>query len=107
MRKYVPYVLTVVLATLGAYLAAQQGVKETATISYYNSVDACLRGNDTIRRPLNNFFSVFYIDESNEHDDPEVERAAKEARDETIDVQCVDLVEKVGPADEYLPPEER
>lgn len=107
MKKWAPYILTIVLATLGSYLAAQQGVKEVATISYFNSVDACLRGNETVRRPLNNFFSVFYVDESNEHDDPEVEKAAEEARDATVDQQCEAVVEKVGPADEYIPEEER
>lgn len=36
--------------------------------------------------------------------DPAVVRAARETRDRTYPVDCLEVVEPVGPADPYVPP---
>ena len=50
--RWVPYVLVVAFSAGGAYFASRAAVDETATISYWNAVDACERSNATIREPL-------------------------------------------------------
>ena len=103
--RWVPYVLVVAFSAGGAYLAAEQVIDETATISYYNAVDACERGNATGREPLHDFAAALARDYPN--NDPAVTRAAREARDRTYPVDCLEVVEPVGPADPYVPPGER
>lgn len=102
--RWVPYVLVIVAASLGAYLSAQQAIDRTATIAYYNAVDACRRGN-LILAPAHDFFAALSADYPN--NDPAVTRAAREARDRTYATDCLVVIEKVGPADDYVPPEER
>ena len=99
---WVPYILVVAFSAGGAYFAAQQAINETATTSYWNAVDACERGNATIREPLHDFAAELARDYPN--NDPAVTRAAREARDRTYPVDCLEVVEPVGPADPYVPP---
>lgn len=109
--RWIAYVLVVAASAGSSYVAASvaadEAVEETATIAYWNTVDACIRGNETLRQPLNNFFATFYADEAVEVDDPEVAQAARLVRNATTDQQCAEVVEKVGEADDYIPPEER
>lgn len=111
MRAKLPriaaYAVVVVASALAGHLSAQQAVKETATISYWNAVDGCFRGNKTVRRPLHDFAQTFYTDESRETDDPEVVIATEELRDATYDIACLTRVQKVGPADDYVRPADR
>ena len=99
---WVPYILVVAFSAGGAYLASQRAIDHTATIAYYNAVDACERGNLTVREPLHDFAAALARDYPN--NDPAVTRAAREARDRTYPVDCLEVVEPVGPADPYVPP---
>ena len=103
--RWVPYVLVVVAASIGAYLSAQRAIDHTATIAYWNAIDSCERGNLTVREPLHDFAAALARDYPN--NDPTVTRAAREARDRTFPVKCLAIVEPVGPADDYVPPGER
>lgn len=102
---WVPYILVVAFSAGGAYLASQRAIDHTATIAYWNAVDACERGNLTVREPLHDFAAALARDYPN--NDPTVTRAAREARDRTFPVKCLAIVEPVGPADDYVPPGER
>ena len=99
---WVPYILVVAFSAGGAYLASQRAIDHTATIAYWNAVDACERGNETVREPLHDFFVVLAADYGDSS--PGVTRAAREARDRTYPVDCLEVVEPVGPADPYVPP---
>lgn len=103
--RWLPYVLVVCAATVGAWLAARAAIDETATISYYNAVDSCKRGNVTVRVPIHAFAAELARDYAN--NDPSVTRAARELRDRTFAIECLSVVEPVGPADPYVPPEGR
>lgn len=98
--RWVPYILVVIAASLGAHLSAQQTIQRTATISYWNAVDACERGN-AILAPSHDYF-VAVASDPNVH--PIIRREALAARDETLARPCLAIVEKVGPADDYVPP---
>ena len=100
--RWVPYVLVVAFSAGGAYLAAEQAIDETATIAYWNAVDSCERGNVTVRVPLHDFAAELARDYGNNI--PAVTRAARETRDRTYPVDCLEVVEPVGPADPYVPP---
>ena len=100
--RWVPYVLVVVFSAGGAYFASRAAVDETATISYYNAVDSCERGNATLREPLHDFAAALARDYDNNI--PAVTRAARETRDRTYPVDCLEVVEPVGPAGPYVPP---
>ena len=103
--RWMPYILVVAFSTGGAYLASRQALNETATIAYWNAIDSCERGNLTVREPLHDFAAALARDYPN--NDPTVTRAAREARDRTFPVDCLRVVEPVGPADPYVPPGER
>lgn len=111
IRKLIPYVLVVAVTAGGSYLVNKavldDTVHEVATISYYNAVDACFRGNDTIRRPARDFMVAFIKGERDEPDDPNEVDAARDARKAFVQLKCLSLIEKVGPADDYLFPEQR
>jgi len=102
LGRWVPYVLVVTAATAGSWLAAQYAIDETATIAYWNAVDGCERGNVTVRVPLHDFAAELARDYGNNI--PAVTRAARETRDRTYPVNCLEVVEPVGPADPYVPP---
>lgn len=99
---WVPYILVVAFSAGGAYLASQRAIDHTATIAYWNAVDACERGNATVREPLHDFTAELARDYPN--NDPAIVRAARETRDRTYPVDCLEVVEPVGPADPYVPP---
>ena len=99
---WVPYILVVAFSAGGAYLASQRAIDHTATIAYWNAVDACERGNVTLREPLHDFAAELARDYDNNI--PAVTRAARETRDRTYPVDCLEVVEPVGPADPYVPP---
>ncbi len=102
-RKTWPYLLVVATVLVANYLFIQM----ISTTVYYNSVDACTRGNETVRNPLNNFFVTFALDESNETDDPEVADAAKGAAVALEPIECLIVVDKPEGAKDYVAPEDR
>lgn len=102
-RKVWPYLLVVAAVLVANYFLMQR----VSTVVYYNSVDACIRGNETVREPLNSFFAVFAQDESNEQDDPEVAAAAEEAEKATGPIECLLVVEQPDGARDYVLPEDR
>lgn len=106
-KRIATYVAAVVLWGGSTYVAATAAVnstvEEVATVAYYNAMDSCIRGNRTIRQPLAEFATVIEARTR----DPEIAQAAAHIRNAAAAVECVQLVGKVGPAEDYLPPWER
>lgn len=102
--RWLPYVLTIAMATFGAWLAARSVVSETATVAYYNAVDACRRGN-LVLAPAHDFFVTLASDHGN--NDSAVRNAAEVAAIHTAPRDCTAVVRRIGPADPYVPPAKR
>jgi hypothetical protein len=111
MKRFVAYGLVVAATMGGSWLvgreSAEQTLKEVATLSYFNQVDGCLRGNLTVRRPARDFMVAFIRGERDEPDDPNEVAAARVARHAFVQQRCLQVVRKVGPAESYIQPEDR
>lgn len=106
-KRIAAYVAAVALWGASTYVVAtaavNSAVEEVATVSYYNAMDSCIRGNRTVRQPLSEFFAVLEARTK----DPEVAQEARRIRDTVGLVEYSQVVSKVGPAANYLPPWER